>query len=207
MANHVASKPLNQLTRIFKLQIGFDLISLPLGVAVIIGLLTEKGKLFLQIIQPIFNGAITLAEPLFLLVEIYLVLDMIGRFNRWIAHMSNIRDENSTDISNWDPPLTRAAIIARIVVIILTFISYLGAFLVVQEGKVLLESTGSDIPLNFNHAIAALVTLQLIALTATIYKEEGIVSESAMVSLVATIPIFVASWSFYHLRGKNSGSR
>lgn len=171
------------------------------------GLLTNRGTSFLQISKPIFSAAITLVEPVFLIIETALILDMVGSLNRWIANQSNARAEHNSDLSSWDSPLTRGAVLARIFVITLTFISYIGAFLLVQQSKDLLEYCSCDVPINFSHTIAALVTLQLIALTATIYKEEGIISESAMVAQVAAIPVFIASWSFHHLKVKESGSR
>lgn len=132
---------------------------------------------------------------------------MVKSFNTWIAKLSNIRDEDSADISNWDQPLSRGAVVARTFVIALTFSSYIASFWIIQEGRNLLELDGINTPINFSHAIAALVTLQLIALTTTIYKEEGIISESAMVTLVASVPIFIASWSFYNLSSKEAETR
>lgn len=75
----------------------------------------------------------------------------------------------------------------------------MGTYLIIQESKALLGSDG-DIPVHFNHAIALLVTLQIVAFSTTIYKEGGVLSESALVALVASIPIFIAAWSYYHLK-------
>lgn len=185
--------------------IGFDLISLPLGIALVLALATARGVQFLSLIKPIFGGLLTMAEPTFLLIEVYLVLDMLRNFNRWLSEKSNVRDEEAHDLSSWEPPLARTSIVTRFVVILITVFSYIGVHMIVQESKSLL-GTSDDIPVNFNHAIAALVTLQLIAFSATIYKEEGILSESALVALFASIPIFIASWSYYHLKDTTSSS-
>lgn len=179
--------------------IGFDLISLPVGIALLAALLTDKGTLFLSFINPLFSALLVVVEPLFLMIELYLVMDMIRKFNKWMSEKSNIRDEESHDLSTWDPPLARESIVARFFVILITLISYIGVYVIIQESKSFLES-GGDVPVHFNHAIAALVTLQLIAFSATVYKEEGILSESALVALVASVPILIASWSYYHLK-------
>lgn len=90
----------------------------------------------------------------------------------------------------------------RAFVILLTLFSYVGVYVIIQESKNLLSypNTEDNVPQTFNHAIAALVTLQLIALSMTIYKEEGILSESAMISFLAAVPIFIASLSYYHAK-------
>lgn len=147
-----------------------------------------------------------MVEPLFLIIELYLVMDMVKRFNKWMSEKANVRDEDSHDLSTWEPPLARESIVARFFVILITLLSYIGVYIIIQESKVFL-GTGDDVPIHFNQAIAALVTLQLIAFSATVYKEEGILSESALVALVASIPILIASWSYYHLKevGSESG--
>lgn len=179
--------------------IGFDLISLPLGIALLLALTTENGAFFLSVIRPLFGGLLTMVEPIFLVFEAYLFIDMISSFNKWIAEKSHIRDEDSS-LASWEPPLSTISILVRIFVILMTILSYLAVYTIVQESKALLTLVGGEIPVNFNHTIAALVTLQLIAVSATIYKEEGILSESAMIALLASIPIFIASWSFYNLK-------
>lgn len=186
--------------------IGFDLLSFPLGIALLLALTTGKGATFLSLIKPIFGGLLVIVEPAFLVIEIYLFMDMLKSFNRWISTLANVRDDDSQDLSSWEPPLTRGAVIARIFIILITIFSYIGVYLIIQESKSLL-GTGSDIPVNFNHAIAALVTLQVLAFSATIYKEEGVLSESALVALLASIPIFIASWSYYHLKETSDASR
>lgn len=179
--------------------IGFDLLSLPVGLALIIMATgTESGTLILSIVTPVFSTLLSVVEPLFLFLEIYLVLDMIKSFSKWISHHANIHDTESQDLDQWEPPLTRTSITVRALVIILTILSYLGVYLVIQESKNLLN-LGESVPIQFNQAIAALVTLQLIALSATIYREEGILSQSALVCLASSLPIFIAAWSYYHL--------
>lgn len=186
--------------------IGFDLISLPVGIALLAALITEKGTLFLSLINPLFSALIVVVEPIFLIIELCLVMDMIRKFNKWMSEKANVRDEESHDLSTWDPPLARESIVARFFVILITIVSYIGVYIVIQESKSLLE-LGGDVPVQFNHAIAALVTLQLIAFSATIFKEEGILSESALAAFVASIPILIASWSYYHLKEVADESR
>lgn len=180
-------------------QIGFDLISLPAGIALLAALVTDNGTLFLSYISPLFSGLLVIVEPFFLIMELYLVIDMIRTFNQWLSEKSNLRDEESHDLSTWDPPLARESIVARFFVILITILSYIGVYIIIQESKHLL-TLEDNIPVHFNHAIAALVTLQLIAFSATVYKEEGILSESALVALVAAIPILIASWSYHNLK-------
>lgn len=187
--------------------IGIDLISLPTGVALLAVLLTEKGFTFLSMITPIFSGLLVLAEPIFLFIETFIIMEMIRNFNRWISSLSNIRDENSQDLSSWEPPLTRASITVRFVVVLIAIASYIATYMIIQESKALLGHDVKEVPIQFNHAIAMLVTLQLISLSATIYKEEGILSETAIVALVASVPIFIASWSYYHLKATSISSR
>lgn len=145
---------------------------------------------------------LTFIEPVFLVLELYVFIGMIKNFNRWLTKLANVRDEESQDLSNWEPPLTRGSLTVRAFVILLTLLSYIGIYFIIQESKSLLSfsSQEQEIPLTFNHAIAVLVTLQLIALSLTIYKEDGILSESAMIALLASVPIFVASLSYYHAK-------
>lgn len=171
-------------------------------------LTTDKGTLLLSIIGPIFSTLLTLVEPLFLYIEAYMFIEMIKSFNKWISEKANVREDDIHDLSNWEPPLARTSIIARIAVIFLTILSYIAVFMVLQESRsyVNLASDNTNAPVNFQHAIAGLVTLQLIAASATIYKEEGILSESALIALLASVPIYIASWSYYHLLKENSAS-
>lgn len=186
--------------------IGFDLISLPAGVALIAFLMSSKGTTFLSLIVPLFGGLLTVVEPLFLLLEVYIIMDIIKNFNRWISSLANIRDENSQDLSQWEPPLTRTSIAVRFVIILITIASYMAAYMIIQESKSLLGSE-QETPIQFHHAIAMLVTLQLVCFSATIYKEEGVLSETAMVAMVASMPIFIASWSYFFLRAATADSR
>lgn len=188
------------------MKIGFDLISFPVGIAFLAMLLTQEGSILLSLIKPLYDGALSIVEPLFLLLEIYLAMDLIKKFNSWISQQSNIRNEDSHDLSSWEPPLAVSSILARTVVILISLFSYVGVYLIIQESKSLIGNT-DDVPCNFSHAIAALVTLQLIALTVTIYKDEGIISESAMIALAATVPILIASWSYSNLLESHSKSR
>lgn len=162
--------------------------------------------MLLSMIKPFYDIALSMVEPVFLLLEIYLVMDLIKKFNKWISTRSNIRNEDSNDLSSWEPPLATSSIVARTFVILITIFSYVGTYLIVQESKSLIGSSES-VPCNFNHAFAALITLQLIALTVTIYKEEGILSESAMIALFASVPILVASWSYSNLIESHTKSR
>lgn len=146
-----------------------------------------------------FGTALAAVEPVFLLIETYIVMNMVYNFNKWISKQSNIRDEEAQDLSQFDPPLTRTSLIMRVVVILITLSCYMGTYLVIQESKALLGGD-QEIPIHFNHAVALLVTLQLIAFSLTIFKEDGIISESAMVALLASVPILIASWSYYHLK-------
>lgn len=184
--------------------IGFDLISLPAGIALLAVLMSDKGTSLLSLILPIFGWAITIIEPIFILIETVIVLEIINAFNKWISRLSNLRDDNSRDLSSWDPPLTRGSIIMRFVVILITISSYLAAYMIIQESKALLfdelKLSEQEVPIQFHYAIAMLVTLQLIAFSATIYKESGILSETAMVALAASVPIYISVWSFYHLK-------
>lgn len=169
--------------------------------------MTDRGYFILTLLKPVFSGLITLAEPLFLGLEVYLMVEFIRRINRWIPASANARDENSQDLSTWEPPLSSQAIITRLFVLVITIASYFGVYMIIQEAKMLLGPS-HDIPVNFNHAISALVTLQLIAFAATIYKEEGILSESALICLLASVPILVAAWSYNHLKeSTNAKSR
>lgn len=163
----------------------------------------------MTLLRPFLEVILTSIEPVFLLIEIYIVMDMIKTFNRWISRKANVRDEEAHDLSTWDPPLATSSIIARTFVILLTISSYVGVYYIINQSKILIDSSGqSVVPLNFNHAIAALVTLQLIAAAATIYKDDGIISESALVCLAASIPILIASWSFNELMSyKQESSR
>lgn len=189
------------MSRQFMLKlIGFDLISLPLGVALLLALTTEKGSLFLSLIRPVFSGTLSLVEPAFLILEAYIFMDIIGSFNRWISECSHTREEDSS-LANWEPPLATTSIIARVAIILTTILAYLGVYMILEESKVLLDlAEGSGTVINFSHTIAALITLQLIALSATIYKEEGVISESAMIALLAALPIFIACWSYNNLK-------
>lgn len=162
--------------------------------------------MLLSFIKPFYDTALSMVEPVFLLLEIYLAMDLIKRFNKWISAQSNIRNEDSHDLSSWEPPLATSSIVARTFVILITILSYVGVYLTVQESKSLIGYS-DNVPCNFNHAIAALITLQLIALTMTVYKEEGILSESAMIALFASIPILVASWSYSNLIESHTKSR
>lgn len=187
-------------------QIGFDLISFPVGIAFLATLLTKEGSIFLSLVTPLYDGALSIVEPLFLLLEIYLATDLMKKFNSWISQQSNIRNEDSHDLSSWEPPLAISSIVARAFVVLLSIFSYIGTYLVIQESRTLIGYS-DDVPCNFSHAIAALITLQLIALTVTIYKEEGIISESAMIALVASIPLLIASWSYSNLIESHLKSR
>jgi len=184
--------------------IGFDLISLPAGMALLAVLMSDKGASFLSFLLPLINWSLTIIEPLFIILETVIVMEITSAFNKWISRMSNIRDENSMDLSSWDPPLTRGSIVTRILVIFITIASYSGAYMIIQESKSLLSSdlglNEQDVPIQFNQAIAILVTLQVVAFSATIYKESGILSQTAMVTLVASVPIFISVWSYYHLK-------
>lgn len=133
-------------------------------------------------------------------------MNIVGSFNKWISQQSNVRDEEAQDLSQFDPPLTRTSLVMRIVVILVTVICYLCTYLIIQESKTLLGAD-QETPIHFNHAIALLVTLQLVAFSLTIYKEHGIISETAMVALAASIPIFIASWSFFYLKTTTADSR
>lgn len=170
-----------------------------MGIALLAAFLTETGTTFLSVAIPIFGAILTAIEPIFLLIEVLLVMDMLGSFNKWLAAQANARDESSNDLSTWDPPLTRGAVFVRLVIILITISSYILTYVVLLESKGW-HGQGEDVPLNFNQAIAALVTLQLIAFSTTIYKEEGVISESAMVALLASVPIFIASWSYHNLK-------
>lgn len=163
---------------------------------------TDKGAALLSLVRPVFGSLLTTIEPLFLLLELYVFLGLIKSLNRWLSKLANVRDEGSQDLSNWEPPLTRVSLTMRAFVILLTLFSYVGVYVIIQESKNLLSypNTEDNVPQTFNHAIAALVTLQLIALSMTIYKEEGILSESAMISFLAAVPIFIASLSYYHAK-------
>lgn len=180
-------------------QIGFDLISLPAGLLLVFALTsTYYGNSLLSIVNPLFSGTLSIIEPMFLLLEVYLVLDMVKSLNKWIASKANNVDDDPHDLSRWEPPLARSSIAIRILIIVITIASYFAAYWIVQESRLLLKSE-DHVPVQFNQAIAALVTLQLIALSTTIYKEEGVISESALVTLVASLPILIASWSYFHL--------
>lgn len=179
-------------------------LSLALGFALLALFLTTKGAAFLSMISPIFNLLLNVAEPMFLFIETIIVVDIVRSFNRWISRQSNIRDEDSQDLSNWEPPLTRGSLLTRISVVLLALASYVGTYFIIQEAKQWLDATGLDVPIQFNHAIAMLVTLQLVAFTATIYKEEGILSETAIIALTAAIPIFIASWSYHNMKTSSS---
>lgn len=161
----------------------------------------------LSVLRPVFGGTLAFIEPLFLLLELYVFLDIIRSFNRWLASLSQIRDEDSQDLSSWEPPLTRGSILVRGLIILLTLFSYVGVYIIVQESKQFLGLDETNVPLIFNHAIAAIVTLQLISISLTIYKEEGVLSESAMVCLLASVPIFIASLSYYHAKQTHLISR
>lgn len=180
--------------------VGFDLISLPAGIFLIASLLSDKGSDILAVIIPVCSTFLVAIEPVFLIVESLIIMEMLKAFNKWIAKLSNIRDETSHDLSTWDPPLSRGSVAMRFVVILITIVSYIVSYMLIQESKILLGADDQAVPLQFKHAIALMVTLQLVALTATMYNEEGILSESAMVATTATAPIFIASWSFYHLK-------
>lgn len=196
------------ITREFMLKlIGIDLISMPVGVLFLALLLSKGGTTVLSYIVPIFGTLLVIVEPVILLLETLIVMDILKVFNRWISKLSNVRDDDSSDLSRWEPPLTRGSIVMRFVVILITVASYLGSYMVIQEAKQLLGADDQTIPIHFHHAISLLVTLQLIALTSTIYKEAGVLSESAMVALTASVPIFIASWSFYHIQTKAASSR
>lgn len=182
--------------------IGFDLISLPAGVLLLSLLLTDKGSSMLSIITPICSTLLVAIEPVFLFIESIIVLEMIKAFNKWMGTWSNMREDDSHDLASWEPPLSRGSIFMRFVVILITIASYISTYLLVQEAKILLNFENKDVPIQFNHAIALLVTLQLIAFTATIYKEEGILSESAMIAFTASVPIFIAAWSYNHLKAE-----
>lgn len=123
-----------------------------------------------------------------------------------MTNLANIRDEDSHDLSSWEPPLATGSIVARIFVILITILSYIGVYMIIQESKSLLGQA-DNVPSNFSNAMNALITLQIIALTTTIYKEEGILSESAMIALLASIPILVASWSYSNLIESHTKSR
>lgn len=180
--------------------IGFDLISMPAGILLVCLLLTDKGSALLSMITPLCSTLLVIIEPLFLLLESFIIMDMVKAFNKWIANQSNVREDDSHDLSSWEPPLSRGSVVMRFVVILITIASYIATYLLVQESKTLLGISENDIPVQFNHAFSLLVTLQLISFTATIYKDDGILSESAMVVLTATVPIFIAAWSFNHLK-------
>lgn len=174
--------------------------SLPVGIAVVLSFTSSFGMSLLAIIRPIFYTLLSVIEPLFLLIEIFIVMRIIHNLNSWISGKANSRDEGAHDLSSWEPPLARSSILARLFIILLTIASYACAYLVVYQSKTLLSSVDlKDQPLNFNHAIATLVTLQIIAVTITIYKDEGIISEMALVCLASSIPILIASWSYNQL--------
>lgn len=134
-------------------------------------------------------------------------MDVIRKFSKWISKRANIRDEEAHDLSTWDPPLARSSIVARFFIILITIASYAGTYYFIYKSRLYLSSTGDSHPLNFNHAIAALVTLQLISASATIYKEDGVISESALVCLAAAGPILIASWSYEQMMTKHNSSR
>jgi len=169
-------------------------------------LISNKGSQFLSLVNPIFSTMLVFMEPFFLMIEVYIAIDMIKSFNKWISTHANVRDEASQDLSNWEPPLTRTSLLVRTFVVLISIFSYIATYVLIQESKFLL-SVADQVPINFNHAFAALVTLQVIAFSATIYKDEGILSESAMVALLAAVPIFIASWSYHNLRQTSDSSR
>lgn len=195
--------------------VGMDLISVPIGMAMLAGLTTNKGCYLLSLIQPIFSTCLVVVEPVFLVIEALIVLRLIKEFNKWLSQMANVHDEDSLDLSHWEPPLTRGSIVTRTFMIIIFLASYLCAYLVVQDAKAFLIPTSelnnselnSDVPIIFSHAIAALVTLQLLAFCATMTKDEGIISESGMIVLVASLPIFLAAWSYHQLKVDATSSR
>ena len=188
--------------------VGFDLISLPAGIAMLAFLMSNKGASILALILPIFGWTVTITEPILILLETFIIMEMVQNFNKWISHLSNQREDDSHDLSSWEPRLSREAIMMRFAVILITICCYIGAYSIVRQSKSLLQNDlglgEQDIPVQFHYAIAALVTLQLIAFSATIYKESGILSETAMVAFTASVPIFIAAWSFYHLK-KSTG--
>jgi hypothetical protein len=196
------------ITREFTLRlIGFDLISLPAGVLFLALLLSKGGATVLSYVVPIFGTLLLAVDPIILFLESVVLLDMLRAFNRWISKLSNVRDEDSNDLSTWEPPLTRGSIVMRFVIILITVAGYLGTYMIVHEAKQLLGVDDPTVPIHFNQAISLLVTLQLIALSSTIYKEAGVLSESAMVALAASVPIFIASWSYYHMKTTTASSR
>lgn len=182
--------------------IGMDFFSLPAGLLMLTFLMSDRGSTLLSTITPVFGTLLVAIEPVFLLIEAAIVMEMINAFNKWMSSASNIRDDDPRDLASWEPPLSRGSMVMRFVIVLTAVACYIGTYLTIQESKSLLGFNYHDVPIQFNHAIALLVTLQLIALTATIYKEEGILSECAMVALVAAVPIFIASWSFNHLKAE-----
>lgn len=185
--------------------VGFDLISLPAGIGVLAALMTERGFSFLSALTPVFNSLVTVSEPVFLILESFIVLHFIRTVNRWMSDISNRRQQDSDDLSAWEPPLTTGAFFARILVVLIAIAGYIFTYEIIHQSKTLLSITDNEAELNhFNNAIAMLVTLQIISFFATLYKDEGIVSESSMVVLAASIPIFIASWYYNSLKGSTS---
>lgn len=187
--------------------VGFDAISLMAGLGMVYILNQNRQSLFFGAVTPLISGLLYIVEPIFLIIETIIIMEMLRKFNKWIADLSNIRDEDSHDLSSWDPPLTRGSILARVVVILITIACYIGTYMIVRDSKTLLGVDDKQIPIQFNHAIALLVTLQVISFFATIYKEDGILSETACVALTAAVPIFIASWSYNSLKEAKSSSR
>lgn len=137
------------LSRQFMLKtLGFDIVSFPLGVAFLIGLLSEPGSQFMSLATPIFNSLIWLAEPVFLVVEVCIVIDITKRLNQWLGEKANKLEENSRDLFS-ERELTSGAFVWRAVIIILTLASYRASFLIIQEAKALVSQHDNP-PLEFN---------------------------------------------------------
>lgn len=177
-------------------QIGFDFVSVPVGLAVLSGLNTKLGASILTLSKPLYNGILIAMKPTLILIEIYFVLEILRKFNRWLSKKANARDHLAHDISSWDPPLARDALCARIGVIVLMIASYIGSYLLLEKSQLTLTQfpAAGSIPIIFEQAKVLLITLQALAILTTLFKDEGIISESAMICLVSSICILVASY-------------
>lgn len=166
---------------------------MPIGLAVLSALNTNLGATFLSLTKPIYSTILILIKPILIMVEVYYILEILRKFNRWISKKANKREDIRNDPYTWEAPLSRGAVAARIVVVMISLISYIGTYMMIGLCQSNLYKSTGFIPAIFEQSLVVLITLQFIAMTATILKEEGIISETALICLSSTTGIFIAS--------------
>ncbi|KAG9509498.1 Hydroxyacid oxidase 1, partial [Fragariocoptes setiger] len=201
-SSQTEEKSIDDVTRNLMHQlIGLDCLSQMAGLSLLVALLTHDGRWFLDLLQPGYNSALFLSEPIFSLLEIVILMELVTSFGRWLSHKANEVSDDSESSITWtdlnEDNYTRSARIYRVLIIMLSIACYIITFFIFKQTYTLLPANGP--PVMFTHALIGFTTFHTLAIVVTLFKDNGIITNPAFTAIVASGPIYLAAW-FYHDR-------